>query len=91
MSRKRKEETGADEEQQLFYNREGEEPPITSSGDILAMMVRGNAESPEMGHPVSTSTDEERNIEKREETRRKPIVSIHGEDVREEPEDRSAA
>lgn len=80
------------DERTLFHDPDCHQPPITGSGDILAMMVRGNAETPEMGHPVSTTINQERDFEEREETRRRPIVSIRGEDIPEEPEsDRSAA
>ena len=74
-------------------------------GDILEMMVRsqeanpsemGQPPSAEMGQPPSAemgqppSDVERQRSEAAEETRRKPIISIHGRDVDEDEIDRAA-
>jgi hypothetical protein len=65
-------------------------PPITSPGDWLEMMARGNSSSPEMGGVLDPVLDEH-DPQQREETRRKPIVSINGRDVEDRELDRGAA
>jgi hypothetical protein len=58
-------------------------------GDILEMIVRSqDADPSEMGQPP-TSVEHQRS-EAAEETRRKPIISIHGRDVDEDEQDRVA-
>lgn len=59
-------------------------------GDILEMMARSQEADPsEMGQP-NQSTVESQRTEASEETRRKPIISIHGRDVDEDELDRAA-
>lgn len=62
-------------------------PPPATSGDLLAMMARSG--SPE-GEPKTDNLLEE-GIENREETRRKPIISINGQDVDERDADQERA
>ncbi len=64
--------------------------PITSPGDWLEMMARGNSSSPDLGG-ASDPVLEEQDPQQREETRRKPIVSINGKDVEDRELDRGAA
>jgi hypothetical protein len=54
------------------------------------LRARSNADPGEMGLP-NPSTEEAHNFELREETRRKPIVSINGRDVDEDELTRGAA
>jgi hypothetical protein len=63
--------------------------PQHEPGEVIEMMVRSTADPSEMGQP-STSTDEAHWMEMREETRRKPIISINGEDIDDEELDRAA-
>jgi hypothetical protein len=60
-----------------------------SPGDILELMARSDADPSEMGQP-NQSTVESQDAEAREETRRKPIISIHGRDIEEDGLDRAA-
>jgi len=62
--------------------------PQYEPGDVIEIMVRNAADLSELGQPHQ-GTDEA-NWEEREETRRKPIISIHGEDVDEDEIDRVA-
>ena len=58
-------------------------------GDILEMMVRSQEADPsEMGQPPSDV--EHQRSEAAEETRRKPIISIHGRDIDEDEIERAA-
>ena len=58
-------------------------------GDILEMMVRSQEADPsEMGQLPSDV--EHQRSEAAEETRRKPIISIHGHDINEEDLERAA-
>jgi hypothetical protein len=58
-------------------------------GDILELMARSDADPSEMGQP-NPSTVESQKAEASEETRRKPIISIHGQDVDEDEIERAA-
>lgn len=72
----------------IYPRKKRTAPRPASSGDLLAMMARsGNPE----GEPKTDNLLEE-GIEQREETRRKPIISINGQDVdeREINQDRAA-
>ena len=62
--------------------------PQHEPGDVIEMMVRNAADPSEMGQP-NPSTDEA-HWEEREETRRRPIISINGEDVDEDRLDKAA-
>jgi hypothetical protein len=62
--------------------------PESEPGDVIEMMVRSNADPSEMGQP-NPSTDEA-HWETREETRRKPIISINGEDIEDDQLDQAA-
>ena len=69
--------------------REDEWGRPINPGDILEMMVRSQEADPsEMGQPPSNV--EHQRSEAAEETRRKPIISIHGRDVDEDEIDRAA-
>jgi hypothetical protein len=58
--------------------------------DILEMILRSqDADPSEMGQPSSSSVESQKS-EAAEETRRKPIISIHGRDVEEDDLDRVA-
>jgi hypothetical protein len=58
-------------------------------GDILEMMVRSQEADPsEMGQPPNSV--EHQRSEAAEETRRKPIISIHGRDIDENEIERAA-
>ena len=67
----------------------GEATSVNSSGDLLGMMVRSSSAG-DFGFPTSHEPAPEVQEEK-EETRRKPIISINGKDVREPGLDRDAA
>jgi len=72
--------------QQLHEDEWGR--PI-NPGDILEMMVRSQEADPsEMGQPMQSV--EHQRSEAAEETRRKPIISIHGRDIDEDEIDRAA-
>lgn len=62
-------------------------PAPATPGDLLAMMARSG--DPE-GEPKTDNLLEE-GIEQREETRRKPIISINGKDVEEREIDQDRA
>lgn len=69
---------GPDMQRELHEDEWGR--PI-NPGDILEMIMRSqDADPSEMGQP-NPSTVESQRTEAREETRRKPIISIHGRDV----------
>jgi hypothetical protein len=58
--------------------------------EILDMIFRSqDADPSEMGQPSSSSVESQKS-EAAEETRRKPIISIHGRDVEEDDLDRVA-
>ena len=61
--------------------------PIKSTGDILEMMLRSSVDPPE---GQSIPDNEAGREEFRDKTRRKPIISINGEDVDEHGRDRAA-
>jgi len=64
------------------------EVEYTNPGNLLAMMVKSNTDDSTLGIPTGGDADKP---ELREETRRKPIISIHGRDVEENELDRDAA
>ena len=57
---------------------------------VAEMETRSNADVGKMGHPRPLSEDD-RGIDFKEETRRKPIVSINGRDVDDDELDSAAA
>jgi hypothetical protein len=63
------------------------EVEYTNPGDLLAMMVKSNADDSDLGMPANSDVS---HPELREETRRKPIISIHGQDVDESDLDKAA-
>jgi hypothetical protein len=65
-----------DREDDQIWNSGSGEPPISGPGDLLAMMVQGQASGDE---------HDERRCEERpaEPPPRKAIISIHGKDVEE--------
>jgi hypothetical protein len=65
------------------------EVEYTNPGDLLAMMMKSNSVDSELGIPTGSKSDAA-NPELREETRRKPIISINGRDVDEDDIDRAA-
>ena len=66
------------------------EVEYTNPGDLLAMMMKSNTADSEMGMPSAGKSDVT-GTERKEETRRKPIISIHGRDVDEDELSRDAA
>jgi hypothetical protein len=69
--------------------REDEWGRPINPGDILEMIVRSQEADPsEMGQPPNSV--EHQRSEAAEETRRKPIISIHGRDIDEDEIDRAA-
>jgi hypothetical protein len=63
---------------------------LIETGNMLEMMMRSQEADPsEMGQPNQSSVESQRS-EAAEETRRKPIISIHGRDVDEDELDRVA-
>lgn len=66
------------------------EVEYTNPGELLAMMTKSNTGHSEMGIPAGGNSDSV-NPELREETRRKPIISINGHDVDEDELNRDAA
>jgi hypothetical protein len=62
--------------------------PESEPGDVIEMMLRSNADPSEMDQPNPST--EEAHWELREDTRRRPIISINGEDIEEGELDRAA-
>jgi hypothetical protein len=62
--------------------------PESEPGDVIEMMLRSNADPSEMGQP-NPSTDEAHG-KVGEDTRRRPIISINGEDIEDEELDQAA-
>lgn len=63
---------------------------LIETGNILEMIARSQEADPsEMGQPHQSSVESQRS-EAAEETRRKPIISIHGRDIDEDELDHVA-
>lgn len=72
-------------------NDGGEDPSGEElSGPEMDLFLRSGAWQPGSDLPVTHSMDEDE-VPRREETRRKPIVSINGKDVEDGNRDRNAA